>query len=117
VITVAELDAALLGALPELAQDHIQYHRNVAQDPELSQSFFSYSFVPTLQVAIDRQLVPFCERAFTLIERLIADGDHDVRALLRDEFFGYGPSCEKWMKRAAGYMGPQTLALAKEASK
>ncbi len=111
-ISLRDLDTELITALPELASDRAEYDRRQRSDPEFSQSFFGYSFVPSLQVALDRNLDDFCQRAFTLIERLVGDGDADVQALLREEFFAYGPACEKWMKRAEPRMGPLTRKAA-----
>ncbi len=115
-IRFAELDARLVDALPELAGDRVEYERHCKQDPEFQQTFFSYSFVPTLQAALDRDVRSFTERAFALLERLVTQGDEALRALLREEFFAYGPACDKWMRRALSHMGPQTRALAEQAS-
>ncbi len=111
-IRAAELDALLVEALPELANDRTDYARRQAQDPEFMQSFFSYSFVPTLQAALDRNLALFSQRAFTLVEQLVTEGDEELLNLLKQEFFDYGPACEKWMQRTLSYMGPHTRALA-----
>lgn len=111
-VSVGELDDVLVQALPELASDRADYEARRADDSEFTQSFFSYSFVPTLQVALDQGVYPFCERAFKLIEQLVIEGDHDLLALLREEFFDYGPACEKWMRLALPLMGPRTRALA-----
>lgn len=111
-ISAADLDAVLIEALPELASDREPYLRQRSNDPEFVISFFSYSFVPTLQVALDRHLDDFCTRAFALIERLLEEGDREVRAILQDEFFDYGPACEKWMRRAGANMGPRTRKAA-----
>lgn len=105
-ISAADLDAVLVAELPELASDRAEYEKRRGEDPEFSQSFFSYSFVPTLQVALDRNVEDFCSRAFALIETLLGEGDEAVRKILREEFFEYGPACEKWMKRAGPRMGP-----------
>jgi len=111
-ITAAELDALLVVALPELAADRGTYEKRRQEDFEFTQSFFSYSFVPTLQVALDQNVEDFCLRAFALIEKLVTEGDEDVQAILRDEFFEYGPACEKWMKRARPQMGMRTRTVA-----
>jgi hypothetical protein len=111
-IHAADLDALLVQALPELESDRIEYERRRGEDPEFTQSFFSYSFVPTLQVALDQNIEDFCHRAFVLIEQLVGEGDGEVQAKLRDEFFAYGPACEKWMKRAQPRMGPKTRKTA-----
>jgi hypothetical protein len=108
VIAAADFDSMLVEALPELAADRSAYERRRLEDPEFMQSFFSYSFVPTLQVAIDQNVEDFCVRAFAMIERLVYEGDPQVQAILRDEFFDYGPVCEKWMKRTGSRMGPLT---------
>lgn len=111
-IATAELDALLVEALPELAADREAYEKRRREDFEFTQSFFSYSFVPTLQVALDQNVEDFCLRAFALIEKLVTEGDDEIRAILRDEFFEYGPACEKWMKRARPQMGKHTRAAA-----
>jgi hypothetical protein len=111
-IAASELDASLVAALPELAADRGAYEKRRQEDFEFTQSFFSYSFVPTLQVALDQNVDDFCMRAFALIERLTAEGDAEVQTILREEFFEYGPACEKWMKRAHARMGPLTRRTA-----
>jgi hypothetical protein len=111
-IPLAQLDAVLLRTLPELASDRSDYEAYRAKDPEFTQSFFSYSFVPTLQAALDQGVYQFSERAFKLIEQLVIEGNPELIALLREEFFDYGPACEKWMRRALPLMGPRTRALA-----
>jgi hypothetical protein len=111
-IHASEIDATLIEALPELASDRALYERKRMEDREFTQSFFSYSFVPTLQVALDRSLEDFCARAFGVLERLVQEGDDAVQAILRDQFFEYGPACEKWMKRAELRMGPLTRKAA-----
>ncbi len=111
-IAAADFDAVLVEALPELAADRSAYERRRIEDAEFVQSFFGYSFVPTLQAAIDRNVEDFCARAFAMIERLVREGDPEVQAILRDEFFDYGPACEKWMKRAESRMGPLTRGAA-----
>jgi hypothetical protein len=107
-ITAAELDSVLVDALPELASDRAVCEERRRTDTEFLQSFFGYSFIPTLQVALDRQMNDFCRRAFALIERLVHEGDADVQRILQDEFFAYGPACEEWMKKAQSWMGPDT---------
>jgi hypothetical protein len=111
-IRLAEVDALLAHELPELASDRADYETRRSADLEFSQSFFSYSFVPTLQAALDQNVHPFCERAFKVIERLVTEGDPALLAVVREEFFDYGPACEKWMRRALPLMGPRTRALA-----
>jgi hypothetical protein len=111
-IAAADFDAVLVEALPELVADRSAYERRRIEDPEFAQSFFSYSFVPTLQSAIDQNVEDFCVRAFAMIERLVHEGDPEMQAILRDEFFNYGPVCEKWMKRAGSRMGPLTRKAA-----
>ena len=111
-IRVAELDALLMKALPELEADHAEFQRRRSEDLEFTQSFFGYSFVPTLQAAMDRDVRRFSERAFALIETLVVEGDEDVIGLLRGEFFDYGPACEKWMRRGEPFMGPRARELA-----
>lgn len=111
-IHAAEVDTLLVSALPELASDRAAYEQQRLHDPEFTQSFFSYSFVPTLQVALDQEVEDFCLRAFALIEQLVREGDAEVQTLLREEFFEYGPACEKWMKLAAPRMGPNTREAA-----
>ena len=111
-IAIGDLDRVLVEALPELASDREAYQRRRIEDPEFQQSFFSYSFVPTLQVALDQGIEHFTRRAFALIERLLSEGDPDVQQILREEFFEYGPACKKWMRRVGGYMGPRTRAAA-----
>jgi hypothetical protein len=111
-IATAELDALLVEALPELAADREAYEKRRREDFEFTQSFFSYSFVPTLQVALDQNVDDFCDRAFALVERLVTDGDSEVQTILREEFFEYGPACEKWMKRACSRMKMHTRAAA-----
>lgn len=113
-IGLRDLDTELVTTLPELVADRAEFDRKKRSDPEFSQTFFGYSFVPTLQVALDRNLDDFCNRAFALIERLLAEGDPDVQVLLREEFFDYGPACEKWMKRAGHRMGPLTRAASQD---
>lgn len=113
-IRCVDLDALLVAELPELAADRAEYDRRRQEDAEFRQSFFSYSFVPTLQAALDRHIEPFCAKAFSLLERLVAEGDGDLQTTLQDEFFGYGPACEKWMRRALPWMGPQTRELAEK---
>jgi hypothetical protein len=108
VIAARDLNAALVEALPELGDDFEAYRRKRVEDPEFTQSFFNYSFLPTLQVALDQNVEYFSARAFALIEQLILEGDADIQAILRDEFFDYGPVCEKWMKRARSGMGDLT---------
>ena len=105
-IRAGELNDVLVQTLPELSTDWKTYTARKHRDREFQQSFFGYSFVPTLQVALDQHVEDFCRRAFALIERLLADGDPEVQAIVRDEFFEYGPACEKWMKRAGTYLGP-----------
>jgi hypothetical protein len=112
VITLEELDRTLIEALPELASDRSAYEQRRVEDPEFTQRFFSYSFIPTLQVALDQNIDDFCARAFVLIERLLIEGDAEVQAILREEFFDYGPACEKWMKRAEYRMGARTRQAA-----
>jgi len=112
-----DLNRVLVEALPELASDREAYDRRRIEDPDFSQSFLGYSFIPTLQVALDQNVEAFCRRAFALIERLLAEGDVEVQAILRDEFFDYGPACEEWMKRAASHFGPlarQSLSSGKQ---
>ena len=111
-IHLADIDTQLVEALPELAGDRTEYERRRKEDPEFSQSFFSYSFVPTLQAALDRDVRSFSDRAFALLEELVTRGDEGVGELLREEFFEYGPACEKWMRRALPQMGLRTRALA-----
>lgn len=111
-ITSEDLNEALIKELPELADDLVAYDQRRSEDPEFMQSFFSYSFIPTLQVAIDQNIEDFCQRAFALIERLLTEGDTNVQVILREEFFDYGPACEKWMKRAGHHMGRMTRAAA-----
>ncbi len=105
-ISVTQLDRVVVETLPELASDWQAYGRRRIEDPEFQQSFLSYSFIPTLQVALDQNVEDFCRRSFALIERLLSDGDEEVQSILRDEFFDYGAACEKWMQRAGGYLGP-----------
>jgi hypothetical protein len=112
VITGPDFNAVLVEALPELAADRLAYERRRIEDAEFVQSFFSYSFVPTLQAAIDQNVEDFCMRAFAMIERLVHEGNPEVQAILRDEFFDYGPVCEKWMKRAEWRMGELTRKAA-----
>jgi hypothetical protein len=111
-IRLTELDTVLVHALPELASDRADYETRRSQDPEFTQSFFSFSFVPTLQAALDRGVHPFCEKAFRLIEQLVVEGAPELKALLHEEFFDYGPACEKWMVRALPLMGSHTRDLA-----
>lgn len=111
-IRVAEVDALLVKALPELGPDCAEYEGRRSEDPEFTQSFFGYSFIPTVQAAMDQDVRSFCERAFDLIENLVVEGDEEVIALLREEFFEYGPACEKWMRKGDRFMGPKTRALA-----
>ncbi|ABF43104.1 hypothetical protein Acid345_4104 [Candidatus Koribacter versatilis Ellin345] len=111
-ISAADLNRGLVEALPELASDREAYEQRRLEDPEFLQSFIGYSFIPTLQVALDQNVDDFCRRAFALIERLLAEGDDDVQAILRDEFFDYGPACEKWMRHAGTLMGPLTRKAA-----
>ncbi len=111
-ITLTNLDARLIEVLPELAHDLSEYRARCAADTEFEQSFFGYSFVPTLQAALDRDMKDFCRRAFVLLEELVSSGDPEVQILLEDEFFAYGPACEKWMRRAVPQMGPRTRAKA-----
>ncbi len=115
-VSLTNLNATLLRALPELVPDIDVYHRLKSEDPEFTQSFFSYSFLPTLQAALDRGVSEFCARAFALVEELVVHGDEGTNALLRDEFFEYGARCENWMDRASRYMGPQTLSIARQHS-
>lgn len=116
-IVLSELDGVMMEALPELRSDLEGYRLLKTQDAEFNQTFFSYSFVPTLQSALDQVVDDFCRRAFALIEILLLRGDKETRNLLEEEFFGYGPHCETWMSRALRYMGPQTLARAAQNSK
>ena len=109
-IAARDLDKTLVEALPELAGDFEVYRKKRIKDPEFAQSFFNYSFLPTLQVALDQNVDNFCARAFAFVELLVQDGDQDLQALLQEEFFAYGPVCQKWMKRAGSRMGPLTRA-------
>ena len=105
-IRAAELDSVLVQALPELRTDLQTYSERIKRHPEHQPSFFSYAFIPTLQVALDQHVEAFARRAFDIIERLLCEGDEEIQAILKDEFFEYGPVCEKWMNRAGTYMGP-----------
>lgn len=116
-IRLSELNHFLLHALPELRSDLDAFERLRAEDPEFTQSFFGYSFIPTLQAALDRGVEDFCRRAFLVIEELVISGDHDVRHQLDEELFSYGPRCESWMRRAGPYMGPRALAKADQVQK
>lgn len=111
-ISADQLDDLLVQALPELASDRDDYEARRAADPEFTQSFFNYSFVPTLQAALDQGVQPFCKRAFKLIEQLVTEGDPALLVIVSEEFFDYGPACEKWIRRALPLMGPRTRALA-----
>lgn len=111
-IRSSDLDELLIRELPELAEDRVTFQQRRDDDPEFTQTFFSYSFIPTLQSALDRKVEDFCRRAFALIERLVQEGDADVQRLLREEFFDYGPVCDKWMKKAEAWMGPDTKGSA-----
>ncbi len=115
-LSLANLDTALLRALPELVSDLDEFHRRKNEDLEFTHTFFSYSFLPTLQSALDRGVSDFCQRAFVLIEELVSGGDEEVATLLAEEFFEYGARCENWMDRATRYMGPQTLGIARQHS-
>ncbi len=105
-ISAADFNRVLVEALPELGSDCAVYEKRRSEDPEFLQSFFSYSFIPTLQVALDQHVEDFCHRAFSVVERLLVEGDAEVQAILADEFFDYGPACEKWMRRAHEFIGP-----------
>lgn len=111
-IRASELNDFLTAALPELAADRSSFEQRRSEDPEFTQTFFSYSFIPTLQSALDRNIEEFCRRAFTLVETLVREGDADVQHILREEFFDYGPVCDKWMKKAQAWMGPDTKGTA-----
>lgn len=115
-IRLEELDRLLVEALPELAVDRAEYERRRNTDPEFTQTFFGYSFVPTLQAAIDQNVMPFCQRAFALIEKLVVEGDEGVAGVLEGEFFEYGPACQKWMRKGEGFMGQKTRQRAQRRS-
>ena len=111
-IRAIDLNDFIIAALPELAPDLPAFNRRRLDDPEFTQTFFGYSFIPTLQSALDRNVEDFCRRAFALIERLVREGDAGVQRILRDDFFHYGPACDKWMKKAGSWMGPDTKGTA-----